>query len=166
MSSFQESFICGTPSYPAWGLGLFRVLHFFCQTSQGYCQPGTTLCVKFLGWRFSDHVVVQFRSQVSLQKGLWLHILEEIVSCSQFRAFLSSLCANWLIFVLSALSLRIHALYWCSVPIPCFRVSPRTINSPFPGQLERLDLTYYSFLVPPNIFCLWDLPCFLASSDV
>lgn len=128
-----ESFI------PWLRVGLFS-LYFFCQMSQDYCQPGTTLCVKFLAWGFSAHVVVQFRSQISLGKGLWLQILEEILFCSHFRAFLLFLCANKLIFFSSLLSLfeGPHFILGLSSS-SLFQVGPREINSPsFQGSWKGL----------------------------
>lgn len=80
-------------------VGLLRVLYFFCQISQGHCKPETTFCVQFLPWGFLDHVVLQFRSQISLWKDLWLWTIKaDGFFPSQFRGFLLSPCANRLIF--------------------------------------------------------------------
>lgn len=142
-------------------LGVFRVLHFFCQMLQGYCQPGTTSCVQFLGWGFSDHIVVQFKSQISLQKGLWLHILEEILFLLSIQSFLIvTVCQLANFFLVSSLwgsTLYIGAQFQFSAS----GVGSRAINSPFPGQLERLDFIYYSFLVPPQH--IWPLGSSLLS---
>lgn len=73
-------------------VGLFRVLYFFCQMSQDYCKPETTFCVQFLLWGFSDHVVVQFESQISLWKDLWLQIIKADAFFLSVQSFLFCHC--------------------------------------------------------------------------
>lgn len=138
-----------------------RVLYFFCQMSQGYCKPETTFCVQFLPWGFSDHVVVQFKSQISLWKDLWLQIIKADAFFLSVQSFLIvTVCQQANFFLVCSVFLGVLIVYWGSFSISCFQVGPRAINSLlFQGNWKGLTSFTTVLFSSPQHF--WPLRIFL-----